>query len=263
MWVPLLQFAASCIVGVLFDDMSDFARMAGLAGIINIIAMTSDGIMSLTLTSIYSSLGFLFTSSIRTIGLTGGIASGKSTVSKMLQDRGYVIVDLDKLAREAVVPGSWGYKRVTAAIPQSVDKASEEINRERLRKLTFENKEVRKKLNQAIQLPIFVLLIRQILFHRMFRYRRHEVIMDAPLLFESGLHWLCRRTYLVACDEKIQLDRIVARDNVPREQAQAVINAQMKLSVKRKLANIVIENSGKMDYLQIQVHRHFSHPNVQ
>ena len=188
---------------------------------------------------------------MKLVGLTGGIASGKSTVAKILRRLGAAIVDADVLSREVVAPGHDGWKEIVATFGREVLQPDQTLDRQKLRTIIFNNPEARRKL-EAIIHPRVRALAEQ-------RIREHGdagfvvVVYEVPLLFEGNLHEWLRPVILVACDVNIQRQRLQQRDGIDAAAAQKHIDAQMSLEEKRRLADYVIENDGSLADLESQV----------
>lgn len=188
---------------------------------------------------------------MKLVGLTGGIATGKSTVAALLRELGAEIIDADQLAREIVEPGKEAWREIVAAFGQEILDPNNAINREKLRTIVFRNPKARQKL-QAITHPRIRELARQ-------RIRALEaagaavVIYDAPLLFENKVHLWLRPVILVACDLETQKQRLRDRDRLGEEEIDLHLRAQMPLDEKRKLADYVIENTDTREELRKQV----------
>lgn len=190
------------------------------------------------------------------IGLTGGIATGKSTVSKLLREKHQIpIIDADIVARQVVEPGTCGYKKIVAYFSDSIpDLLTEDgcINRPALGRAVFGDQVAIKKLNSIVHPEVRKETIKQILW----AYMRGEpmLVLDVPLLFESKFNVICGATVTVACDENIQLERLLKRDShLSKDEANKRIASQMKMDEKRLLADIVIENDGTLQQLEINV----------
>jgi dephospho-CoA kinase len=177
-------------------------------------------------------------------GLSGGIASGKSSVTRILRERGIHVIDCDEIAKEVVQPGKWGYRRVIHAFGTGVSLDSGQLDREKLGKLIFDSKPMRDKLNKATHLPVFVQLVWRIVLSWL--RLRPLVVIDMPLLFETGSHRYCSKSIVVYCSKQQQIERIMTRDGPSRtlEDATARVEAQMPLAVKREKATFTIDNSG-------------------
>jgi dephospho-CoA kinase len=188
---------------------------------------------------------------VKLVGLTGGIASGKSTVAKILKDLGAAIVDADALSREVVSPGHDGWNEIVDTFGREVLQTDQTLDRQKLRTLIFNNPQARKKLEAIIHPRVRALAETRI--------REHGaagiaiVVYEVPLLFEGNLQQWLRPVILVACDVNIQRQRLQQRDGLDAAAAQKHIDAQMSLEEKRKLADYVIENDGSLADLETQV----------
>jgi dephospho-CoA kinase len=188
---------------------------------------------------------------LRVFGLTGGIGSGKSTVAALLRERGVPVVDADELAREALAPDSPGLSAVITAFGPGVLLPDGSLDRKRLGALVFADPDARKKLN-GITHPI----VRQLSQGRFAALEALGVRLagyDVPLLFEVGLDQTLRPVVVVAASEATQLQRILERGGLSREEAQARIAAQWPLTEKRARADHVIDNDGSRAELAAQV----------
>ncbi|XP_035261979.1 dephospho-CoA kinase domain-containing protein [Anguilla anguilla] len=188
------------------------------------------------------------------VGLTGGIASGKSTVSSALRDLGCPIIDADVVARQVVEPNSLAYMRIVQHFGSEILLENGEIDREKLGQIIFSCMEKRRLLNSITHPEIQKAMLWQILFYFFRGYR--YVVLDVPLLFETRrlTHFL-NHTVVVYCDPATQLSRLMQRDGLTQEQAEQRIASQMPLNEKRGLANHVIENSGTREDTHRQVLR--------
>jgi dephospho-CoA kinase len=188
---------------------------------------------------------------VKLIGLTGGIASGKSTVAKILRDLGAAIVDADALAREVVAPGHDAWKDIVEQFGTEVLQPDQTLDRQKLRATIFNNPAARKNLESIIHPRVRALAEERIKQHAAVGYE--IVVYEVPLLFEGNLHEWLRPVVLVACNGEIQKQRLQRRDGLDPETAQKHIDAQMSLAEKRRLADYVIENDGSLEDLERQV----------
>lgn len=182
-----------------------------------------------------------------TIGLTGGIASGKSSVTRVLERAGVGVVDADKVAREIVEKGSDGLREVVAAFGPQVLAANGSLDREKLGAIVFGDEQARKKL-QAITHP----RIGRRSAEHLATLNASEapyVVYDAPLLVEVDAHKGLDALIVVAADEATQVARAVLRDGLSEEEARRRIAAQLPLARKIEVADYVIHNDGTLEEL--------------
>lgn len=180
--------------------------------------------------------------SIRVIGLTGGIASGKSTVARFFEERGVPVIDADQLARTAVQPGSPALESIVAAFGSEVIAADGSLDRKRLGAMIFADESERHKLEAILHPEIGRLSEESILKaaaagHRILLYM-------APLLIEAGVTDRVDEIWVVTVRPDVQLERLMQRDGISREAALNIIASQMPLSEKEQYGKVVIDNSG-------------------
>lgn len=177
----------------------------------------------------------------KVIGLTGGIASGKSTVSELLSVFGFKVVDADKAAREAVKKGSKGLAQVREVFADEAIDENGEMNRRYMGDLVFNHPEKRLELNAIIH-PI----VRDIMEEEKQEYLKqgYNVIMDIPLLFENELENTVDEVWVVYTSESIQMDRLMQRNNLSLEDAKARVYSQISIDKKSRMADHVIDNLG-------------------
>jgi dephospho-CoA kinase len=188
---------------------------------------------------------------VKLVGLTGGIASGKSTVAKILERLGAAIVNADTLSREVVEPGQEGWKEIVATFGAEVLQPDQTLDRQKLRTIIFDNPDARKTLEAIIHPRVRALAEQRIREHTAAGFV--VVVYEVPLLFEAKIHEWLRPVILVACDVDTQRRRLEQRDQVDSAAAQKIIDAQMSLEEKRRLADYVIENNGTLADLERQV----------
>ncbi|GAA5458108.1 dephospho-CoA kinase [Staphylococcus aureus] len=177
----------------------------------------------------------------KVIGLTGGIASGKSTVSELLSVFGFKVVDADKAAREAVKKGNKGLAQVREVFGDEAIDENGEMNRRYMGDLVFNHPEKRLELNAIIH-PI----VRDIMEEEKQEYLKqgYNVIMDIPLLFENELENTVDEVWVVYTSESIQMDRLMQRNNLSLEDAKARVYSQISIDKKSRMADHVIDNLG-------------------
>jgi dephospho-CoA kinase len=187
---------------------------------------------------------------VKLLGLTGGIASGKSTVAKILQSLGAAIVNADDLAREVVEPGQEAWKEIVASFGADILQSDQTLDRQKLRKLIFNRPEARKQLESIIHPRVRALAEERIRQYAAAGYP--VVVYEVPLLFEGNLQEWLRPVILVACNIETQTARLQKRDHLTPADAEKHIAAQMSLKDKRRLADYVIENNGTLEDLERQ-----------
>ncbi|MFC5543092.1 MAG: dephospho-CoA kinase [Bacilli bacterium] len=185
------------------------------------------------------------------IGLTGSIASGKSTVSNMLKEYGFPIVDADVVARQVVEPGSETLKKIAEAFGEEVLTENGELDRKKLGSIIFNDEEKRQLLNSIIHPAIRKEMLRQ--RDEYLEKGEKTVIMDIPLLFESKLQHFVDKILVVSVSEDVQLERLMKRNQLTEEEAKARIQSQLPLSVKEQGADAVINNNGSIEETRKQL----------
>jgi dephospho-CoA kinase len=179
------------------------------------------------------------------IGLTGGIASGKSTVAQRFVELGIPVIDADESSRTVVASGQPGLAELTKRFGEGILTADGELDRRALRNLVFADPQLRRDL-EAILHP----LIRVDMEHRASAAAGPYLVMAIPLLVESGSQGQVDRILVVDVDEDVQLRRVMARDSTTLEQARAILEAQAPRAARLKAADDVIVNSGSVSDLR-------------
>jgi dephospho-CoA kinase len=179
---------------------------------------------------------------IRVIGLTGGIATGKSSVARFFQAKGAVVIDADQLAREAVEPGSHGLAQVVAAFGRGVLAPDGTLDRRRLGDLVFSDGARRRQLEGILHPEIRRLAEERIACAAAAGQR--VMFYMAPLLIEAGVTGRVDEIWVVTVRPEVQLERLMLRDGISCEQAQRMVDSQMPLAEKETYGRVVIDNSG-------------------
>jgi len=188
------------------------------------------------------------------VGLTGGIASGKSTVARLLQQEGAEIIDADRIAHRLIRKGGAAYSEVLSAFGKGILDGLREISRKRLGELIFSSPEARHKLNQILHPLVFERALAE--KARVIRKNPEKVIVfELPLLFEVKADLDFDSTLLAYVDRKMQIERVIRRDGFSREDALLRIQAQMPLEDKVPLSDEVIETGRPVSEVQKQVRR--------
>lgn len=190
-------------------------------------------------------MGFLL------FGLTGGLASGKSTVAALMRARGIAVIDADQIAREVVLPGTEGNEAVVQAFGLDVRKEDGSLDRAKLAEIVFNNPEQRRRLNSILH-PRIAMMTQQ-KASQLAAEGVELACYEAALLVENGLADMFRPLVVVAVPEEVQVKRAMERDHASLEQAKARLAAQLPLSAKVAVADYVIENSGDKEALEARV----------
>ena len=191
------------------------------------------------------------------VGLTGGIGTGKSTVSRKLREIGYPVIDLDVISREVIE-----YPEVIDELVrnfgneilenQNNTSGKKSISRNKLRQTVFKEEKKVSVLNSIIHPPIVKEMRRQI---EELRKSYKTVFVEVQLLFEAKLEKEFDIIVLVYADKKTQLERVLKRDGRKEEEVQQIINAQMDMTEKRRLSNYIIENNGNSEMLDLEIEK--------
>ncbi|MCY7755472.1 dephospho-CoA kinase [Bacillus haynesii] len=187
------------------------------------------------------------------IGLTGGIASGKSTVAQMFQQCGITVVDADVIAKEAVEQGMPAYQKIAETFGQGVLLETGDIDRRKLGEIVFANEEKRMQLNAIVHPEVRKMMIKQ--RDEAIRAGERFVVLDIPLLYESGLEHLTDKVIVVWVPLELQLERLMKRNQLNEDEALNRIHAQHSLDEKKKRADAVIDNSGSLKDTEAQLHQ--------
>lgn len=186
----------------------------------------------------------------RIVGLTGGIASGKSTVSAIFRELGAFVIDADEVARDVVRPGSEGLNEIVARFGKTVLREDGSLDREALGKVVFSDAAARQDLNMITHPRIGMEMMARA---AQAGAEGHPfVIYDAALIVENGLHHALQGLIVVACRPETQLQRIMSRDGLSETDARARIEAQLPLAQKIAVATWVIQNDGKLEDTRAQ-----------
>jgi len=187
----------------------------------------------------------------RIIGLTGGIASGKSTVSAMLRELGAPVIDADQVARDVVAPGTPALAEIVAEFGAGVLAQDGTLERKKLGAIVFADPALRARLNAITHPRVGAETARRT--QELGAAGHQVVIYDVPLLVESRLHEAMAGVIVVAVPREVQLARVIARDGLTAAEAEARLAAQLPLEAKLKVADYVIDNSGPLGDTRRQV----------
>ncbi|AQX53525.1 dephospho-CoA kinase [Priestia flexa] len=185
------------------------------------------------------------------VGLTGGIASGKSTVSAIFREMNIPVIDADQIAKEVVQNGRVAYSKIVEAFGKEILQEDLEINRAALGQIIFHNEQERQKLNSIVHPEVRSEMLKQ--KEQLIAEQYQLVVLDIPLLFESKLTYLVDQVIVVHVNELVQLERLQKRNNLSKEDALARIKSQLPLTEKAKMADFIIDNNGSIDETKEQV----------
>ena len=188
----------------------------------------------------------------RIIGLTGGIASGKTTVSNILEELGAVVIDADKIARKVVEKDKPALNEIEKYFGREVLSENGELNREKLGNIVFNDAKLLKKLNEITHPYIIKEIVDEINWYKK-TYNNRVIILDAALLIEQNLMYLVEEIWLVAAPEEVQLNRLIERGGISMDEARKRMDTQMPLKYKKRYAHRVIDNSEDLTHLRVQV----------
>ncbi len=191
------------------------------------------------------------------VGLTGGIASGKSLVGKVFRDQGAHLIDADHIVHSLLARNEPAWEEVLNHFGQVILLPSKEIDRRKLGEIIFNNDDQRAWLNRCLHPKVFEAFLASV---RNLRNRPPDtiIVLDAALLIETEYHKKMDRTVVVYANPDQQLERLIQRDNLSHEQALARIQSQMSLDEKRGLANYVIDNTASREQTERQARDVFS-----
>ena len=198
-------------------------------------------------------------SNIKIVGLTGGIATGKSTVANIIKEYGYKVIDADKIARDVVKKDEPAYKKIVRNFGQEILNEDKSLNRKKLGGIIFRDELLRKKLNSIVH-PYIFKTIKELIeeYSKIEKY----IFVDIPLLIEemdksNEYEIYFDEIWLVYADEKTQLDRLIKRDSISKKEGIERIRAQMPIDLKREYATKIIDNRGSFEALKKQMEKVF------
>ena len=188
---------------------------------------------------------------MKIIGLTGGIGSGKSTVSQFLAELGAVILDADKVGHEALNPGGEVWHQVITAFGKQVTTSNGDIDREKLGEIVFGNSEARDRLNRIMHPPMY-----DMVKANLEKYRQQGtgvIVLEAPLLLEAGWTSLADEVWVTTASEATVLERLRERDGLSEQESLARIRSQMSNEERLKHADAVIDSDCSLDELKAKI----------
>ena len=180
----------------------------------------------------------------RRIGLTGGIASGKTTITNYIRKHKNIpILDADNLSRELIKPNTYCYKKILDYFGNEIinnkNNSEKEINRTLLRNIIFKNSESKKWIEKLLH-P----LVKEKMIEKCIQYKNNQtILLVIPLLFEAKFEDICTEIWLVKCPKELQKKRLIMRDKISEKEANETINLQLSFAEKRKFSDVILDNS--------------------
>ncbi|THH07296.1 hypothetical protein EW145_g3468 [Phellinidium pouzarii] len=185
-------------------------------------------------------------------GLTGGIATGKSTASSLFKSHSVVVVDADVISRQVVLPGTRAHSQIVTHFGKEILLPDGSLDRPKLGAVIFGDEQKRRQLNSIVHPAVRRAMLWQVI--KGWVRGERFCIIDVPLLIETGLHKWIGSVIVVSCSEEMQLKRLMARDKSTEDAAMSRIRSQLPISVKASYADVVIDNDGELSELDGQVH---------
>jgi dephospho-CoA kinase len=190
---------------------------------------------------------------MRIVGLTGGIGSGKTTVTEYLISRGVHVLDADRIAREIVLPGSDMLIELSSVFGKDILQEDGSLDRKKLGGIVFSDAEKKKTLDRLMHTRIL-----ELIHERIFQFREEQehakvIFIDAPLLFETGLDKSADEIWVIDADDETRIRRIMARDGLAREEILKRIESQMTREEKNSRADVILDNTGDQEALYRQI----------
>lgn len=181
------------------------------------------------------------------IGITGSIATGKSTVTKYLSDKGYTVIDSDKIAYDALTIDEQCIEKVKQMFDCEDEKGN--IDRKKLGAIIFQDKIAKKRLEDVVH-PYVIQQMR----YALEKHKQEAIVfLDIPLLYEANLEYLCNQIVVVYVPENIQIERLMQRDSIDEKYARTIIHNQIDIEEKKARADIVLDNSQDLVYLYQEI----------
>lgn len=191
---------------------------------------------------------------MKVIGLTGGIATGKSTVSEILSKLSAEIIDADKIGHQIYLPNTEAWKDIIAAFGEDILLPDKTVNRPKLGGIVFNDKTALKKLNQIVHPRMYKKFEEEIEIKRKKNKNKGVVVLDAAILIEANWLPLVDQVWVVVADQDTVIDRLCSRNGFTKEHARSRISSQLSDEERRKYADVVIENNGTMAGVEQRIH---------
>ena len=188
------------------------------------------------------------------IGLTGGIACGKTSVAQIVRNLGYIVIDADQLSRKSVEPGTKWLARIVETFGGLILNEDGTLNRNKMREIIFDSLEARKKIEAILHPAVYELLVKELTQLNVFSQPKFW-FFESPLLVETGTHQRFRSIWLMHCPVAMQIARVQKRDKISAAMAEKIIMNQMDHRTKAAEADILIDTSGPFEELEGKVKR--------
>ena len=192
------------------------------------------------------------------IGLTGGIASGKTTVSDCFKKLGTQVIDADVISHEVTEPSGSAFEEILSEFGSEILDEKGLINRKKMRAIIFNDPSQKKILENIIHPKV-----RDEMFQRINKSDDHYLIVSVPLLVETGMHQIMDRNLLVDCSEDTQIERLMHRDKITLNEAKAILKNQASRSDRKKIADDLIVNENNVTLIELEnevleLHKYYS-----
>jgi dephospho-CoA kinase len=185
------------------------------------------------------------------IGLTGGIAGGKTTVAGLFKEKGALVLDADKIAHRVIKPGRPAYKKIVRYFGPEILNKNRSVNRRRLAGIVFSSPRKLKKLNGFVHPEVIKIILAQVKKWK----KKRIIVIDAPLLIEAGLHKKVDKLVVITCSRPVQMKRLLKEKGLSKKEAGLRISSQMPLKDKIKLADELIDGELSLNKLRVEVNR--------
>ncbi|MFH2012668.1 MAG: dephospho-CoA kinase [Pseudomonadota bacterium] len=191
---------------------------------------------------------------IKVIGLTGGIATGKSTVSGILSKLGAEIIDADRVGHQIYLPNTEAWKDIVATFGEGILLPDKTVNRPKLGKIVFSDKADLEKLNKIVHPRMYKKFEKEIEIKRKKNENKGVVVLDAAILIEANWLPLVDQVWVVVADQNTVLDRLCSKKGLSKEHALSRISSQLSDKEREKYADVIIENNGTIEKIEQQVY---------
>lgn len=189
------------------------------------------------------------------LGITGGVGSGKSFVCSYLKEKGLTVISADELARNAVLPGTMAYDKIVEYFGKDILLADNTLDRKKLRGLITQDKKKKEMLEQFVHPAVFLQM--DLEFKKSVKRNDPAIAVEVPLLFETGMEVFFDYVLTVSVDTDRRISRVMARDQISRQEAEALMKIQLPEEEKLKKSDFVIDNNGNVKETQILIDRFY------